>query len=542
MSLPRSFQYAVCLSRQLGIRYLWIDSLCILQDSRKDWVGESAQMGRVYGAAFCTVATSNDALDAYESLANDDVESLPSAPDDEDYLPQWVEVYVGQQSREKSRKVDKKYDEREGHIVRIFDSTPSDWESMLEESALSGRGWTLQERQLSRRVVHITRNAILWECRTCRGSEQVPWTDQVAANMRKEARYRIKDFNDNPRQPPRGVDAYQYKTWYDLVWDYSSRLLTVGADKMPGLAGLAKTMAEMVGDEYVAGLWKEDFISGLLWKSRRWPEEGEYEGQLILGRTIMPAPPGFYPGPSGPLKHSRPEQKRAPTWSWMGLDGPVVHWMGFQSVSYYDPELNDDSVITPREVVVEWDSCGHDRDPFSQAEGGRLTITGCLQPAKAKYPLRDLFLSNLDSSFWTEGYKTLHDPTEEELATPSCDQDGEGIADEIKVLRARGSHHNDQEIRDCMGVIQYDILDGDMVPNQTVYVLALRSVRWDVWETPYCIYTERDERGLSVDDQVFGLALVPTGEAENEYRRVGVAEFVPVSWFKEENRRTIVVI
>src|SRR5436190_9880944 len=57
--LPRNFQDAVTVTRKLGFRYLWIDSLCIIQDSESDWLQESAHMGAVYANASCTIAASS---------------------------------------------------------------------------------------------------------------------------------------------------------------------------------------------------------------------------------------------------------------------------------------------------------------------------------------------------------------------------------------------------------------------------------------------------------------------------------------------------
>ena len=54
--LPQSFQDAVPVTRQLGIPFLWIDSLCIFQDSANGWEKESQQMGEVYSCAYCTFA------------------------------------------------------------------------------------------------------------------------------------------------------------------------------------------------------------------------------------------------------------------------------------------------------------------------------------------------------------------------------------------------------------------------------------------------------------------------------------------------------
>lgn len=59
--LPRSFRDAVHITRELGIRYLWIDALCILQDSTKDWHYEAASM-KVYENSYCNIAATAASL------------------------------------------------------------------------------------------------------------------------------------------------------------------------------------------------------------------------------------------------------------------------------------------------------------------------------------------------------------------------------------------------------------------------------------------------------------------------------------------------
>src|SRR5438034_1924444 len=58
-ALPKTFQDAVLLTRALGVRYLWIDSLCIIQDDEKDWKRENPKMGEVYQYATITIAAAH---------------------------------------------------------------------------------------------------------------------------------------------------------------------------------------------------------------------------------------------------------------------------------------------------------------------------------------------------------------------------------------------------------------------------------------------------------------------------------------------------
>lgn len=53
-SLPNTFKHAIQITRQLGMKCLWIDALCIVQDSNEDWQREAATMGIVYNKPFAT--------------------------------------------------------------------------------------------------------------------------------------------------------------------------------------------------------------------------------------------------------------------------------------------------------------------------------------------------------------------------------------------------------------------------------------------------------------------------------------------------------
>jgi hypothetical protein len=60
-SLPETFRYAVYIAKHFGVRYLWIDSLCIVQESDEDWRREAAVMGEVYKHSYCNIAATKAA-------------------------------------------------------------------------------------------------------------------------------------------------------------------------------------------------------------------------------------------------------------------------------------------------------------------------------------------------------------------------------------------------------------------------------------------------------------------------------------------------
>jgi hypothetical protein len=131
--LPKTFQDAVRVTRELGIEYLWIDSLCIIQWNPEDWKREAGRMEDVFASAYCTLA----ATSAVDSKAG--------------FL---------------ARNTSNEY-------VRVQDATGNevcvcthmdDFENDVEEAELNNRAWVMQERVLAKRTIHFSDNQTYWEC------------------------------------------------------------------------------------------------------------------------------------------------------------------------------------------------------------------------------------------------------------------------------------------------------------------------------------------------------------------------------------------
>ncbi|KAL2070971.1 hypothetical protein VTL71DRAFT_13997 [Oculimacula yallundae] len=139
------FRDAVILSRKLGSRYLWIDTLCIIQDDIADWTKESAQMGHIYSNAKLTIAA---------SIAKDSQQGV---------LQKRGLCSVGHALA--SMVYQDECMEKEGTLyIRLYDR--SRWVTEVELGILNTRGWTMQERLLSSRTLHFGESQIDWECHT----------------------------------------------------------------------------------------------------------------------------------------------------------------------------------------------------------------------------------------------------------------------------------------------------------------------------------------------------------------------------------------
>ena len=134
--LPKTFQDAVILTKEIGLRYVWIDSLCIIQDDIKDWINEAAKMADVYQNAYCTIAATG---------SQGDQEGIFIQRSKQDVCPL-------------------RYSGANNYIAATYIEDDVAAMKELHTSPLSTRAWTLQERLLSRRTLHFTRSRVIWEC------------------------------------------------------------------------------------------------------------------------------------------------------------------------------------------------------------------------------------------------------------------------------------------------------------------------------------------------------------------------------------------
>lgn len=146
--LPRTFREAIEVVRHLDIEYIWIDSLCIIQDSKEDWASEAALMHQVYSNAIVNIAA-DDARDGTEGLFRDR----------DPRLCELVEVDVSWTKHHRG-------------IYKAVDNAL--WQSNMEKSMLNSRAWILQEQRLSPRILHFGKTQLLWECQTGKACETLP--------------------------------------------------------------------------------------------------------------------------------------------------------------------------------------------------------------------------------------------------------------------------------------------------------------------------------------------------------------------------------
>ncbi|KAJ3962810.1 hypothetical protein N0V92_000498 [Colletotrichum tropicale] len=131
--LPDTFKDAVTITRELNIKYLWIDSLCIIQGPDGDFTEQSKHMEDVFSSAYCVLAASRAAGQCDGFLGD----------------------RVGRDYVTFSRGEDEVY-----HVCEEIDNFQGD----VIDGALNQRGWVLQERALARRTIYFTEKQTYWEC------------------------------------------------------------------------------------------------------------------------------------------------------------------------------------------------------------------------------------------------------------------------------------------------------------------------------------------------------------------------------------------
>jgi hypothetical protein len=353
--LPPTFQDAVVITKKLGFQYLWIDSLCIIQNSPDDWDREAATMASVYGNAAITICA--------EAAANSQCGIFKSANN-----RRGIEVRLPAKSPQNSSK----YDVYLRTHPRRNDG----------DFHIGYRAWVLQECLLSPRVIIYAADQVYWSCRAGENSERgqshlpelhgivrlgsykksslfpttgadngdVKLTGSLTPTRIEKMPFKPKDYSDYASQ-----HWDLLRCWYSIVEYYGPCDITKAEDRLPAIAGVAKRISAMTGFSYLAGLWLEDIVQGLCWR---------YDTGLLQTSS----------------------QYVAPTWSWVSLtyyprDKPLF--------LYYLPLREDFKVaedIKIEDINIKYATA----DEFMQVqEGSSLRITGlCCDRGYTAEPLQ----------------------------------------------------------------------------------------------------------------------------------------------------------
>ena len=226
-SLPTTFQDAIKLTRFLGLKYLWIDSLCILQDSVADWAAEASTMPRVYQNAYVTIAAAATE-DSYGGIFVEKAWAKVSMP---------CALPVKSQNDEGTVTIDLPLDHGLEHE---------------EINYLKKRAWCFQEARLSYRVLTFDRLQMSY---TCLNHGLLESRDLPEGAAREEKNPFLLKLHSATRKDDQTKNRELLSTWYQAIADYTLRSLTFQQDKLVAIAGMARIVGGFLKDEYSAGLF-----------------------------------------------------------------------------------------------------------------------------------------------------------------------------------------------------------------------------------------------------------------------------------------------
>ncbi|KAF4497862.1 HET-domain containing protein [Fusarium agapanthi] len=362
-SLPIVFQQAIQIVRALNIEYVWIDSLCIIQDSKSDWELESLQMCDYYENSFLTISTATSPNSTVSFLG----------PRDKRWCPTKLKLTNGSSSEDI-------------YAQRI----PSEPE---EEGMLFTRAWTWQEAAMSSRTIYFTPSELIWECSehvapqryipdletserlgfskllsilrfslnldmgqdisgpVGSGSDSILGSERPIGVPPTGSDFAISSNASVPSRPDRPSSISSEANMMNLVWDmwddlmtyYSRRHLTFVTDKLPALSGVASRVLKTTKSRYLAGMWEDNLGIELCW------------ARAYRGYQDLPTVSTEYV---------------APSWSWASIPGGVKSRVE-RTISTFEPSF----------AIIEANSDVSGLNPFGRVTAGHLLMRGQIAEA-----------------------------------------------------------------------------------------------------------------------------------------------------------------
>ncbi|PMD58888.1 HET-domain-containing protein [Hyaloscypha bicolor E] len=269
--IPRTFADAIHIARALRIPYIWIDALCIVQDDEQEWQSEATHMSEIYRGSQLTI-TATESVDSLQGCFPPEKPGLHSA---------------GLFFRTRPNGLDDR-----SSLVRIYRNDIRD--SVVEDSVISTRGWTLQEQLLSPRLVFCMQPDMHWKCQ-CNYQTQSGLSFEP--RMAPDRGGLFLDLNH------RLDDLWYRSSWRRIIEGYSLREFTFSQDRVPAIAGMTRYFASTLEDVPILGLWVRSFARDLAWLRGG-------------GRQQMSNTSGL------------------PSWTWLACQGCVLYTIGSKYADY----------------------------------------------------------------------------------------------------------------------------------------------------------------------------------------------------------------
>jgi hypothetical protein len=320
---PKTIGEAIVATNGFGIRYLWIDALCILQDSVEDKNQQIGMMRGIYRNSYVTIIAACGENVTEGFLHRDRPRKVPDSripfrcPDGK-IGTVWIAAESDTDSGDASRTY---YDEME---------------------PVNYRGWCLQERLLSPRCFIYASHTLQYYCQT-----ETVNIGQALCEPSTGMRLPGTIFQPSSSIQPSSSDQVKSRrSWLSAIWDYTSRNISVPADKLVALAGIVEQFHLVYNSQYLAGLWQKTLLLDLLW----------YNDSFELER--------------------RPTEYRAPSWSWASINGRVISQNFEQKLEPGVHNIVECKVLGCQVTLASQDM------PFGQVSAGTLVLKGHLKEAR----------------------------------------------------------------------------------------------------------------------------------------------------------------
>ncbi|KAK0615356.1 heterokaryon incompatibility protein-domain-containing protein [Bombardia bombarda] len=358
-ALSKTFQDALTFAWLMDIPFVWIDSLCIIQNSKADWETEAMKMAAYYSNAHFTIAATGS-KDGAGGL-------FRPIPPEQSAMHFDIPTTSTQSSNNNNNNTCRRISARiplPHHLdmtYRTNDTTATTTadNSMTHTFPLLSRGWVYQERILSRRFLHFGPRELHWECHAttlcqCGGMAAALDLNPFGKSWANEQlNFALEeDTNTSGRQRQQKLLRTDERAlaWIRHVRNLTELDFTYLSDRLPALAGMA-TMMRAVGQQgrYLAGLWEEGLVLWLAWR-------GGVGSRRVDGLEGV-----------------------VPSWSWASVSGEVDYGI---VEGYYDGtgpwgERGYGFMLCVREARVLGVRCVPDPPVMSgRLEGGRITLAG----------------------------------------------------------------------------------------------------------------------------------------------------------------------
>jgi hypothetical protein len=266
--LPRAVQDAITLVPTLGLRYLWVDSLCIVQNSTRSWKLNAFNMDLIYGHATLTICAADgddskkDGLKAMHRNTHNTAQHT-------------AEILQG------------------FHLMLTHPP-----ESAIQRSVWNSRAWTFQERLLSPRSLIFVDGRVYFQCRSTGMSEDIV-ADREGAGW-------SLDLVNAPLQILRQTESKPIWVYNKLVELYTRRNLTFKSDILAAFSGIYRMLESQMECPFVFGLPTSHFDLALLWQSEN----------VIQRRKTS----------TGTTEELSELDGEFPSWSWCGWEGSSMSY------------------------------------------------------------------------------------------------------------------------------------------------------------------------------------------------------------------------